>query len=303
VVYIAPVAAIGVDVGGSGVRAARVGPAGIEGPRAERSLDRSLDAAEVEGRLRAVVAELGPRPQDAGVAVAFPGFRDVDGRVLFAANLPGLDGAVVHELVAPAAAGLAVRSLPDLAAAALAEARLGAGRGVERFLCVALGTGVNAALTVGGEVLEVAYGSFGDAGHVNVEPDGPECPCGGRGCLEAVASGVAFARDGAPLGLPDGAAVVAAAREGHPEAAAIVERAGTALGRAIASWSVIAFPQRVAVSGGLAGAGDLLLEPARRELRRVGPPYVVEPIEIVLGRLGSDATLAGAGLAALEDRP
>jgi hypothetical protein len=59
----------------------------------------------------------------------------------------------------------------------------------------------------------------------------------------------------------------------------------------------------VAVSGGLAGAGDLLLEPARRELRRVGPPYVVEPIEIVLGRLGSDATLAGAGLAALEDRP
>jgi glucokinase len=293
------VRAIGVDVGGSGVRAARVSAGGIEGPRAGRPLDRTLGADEVAERLRAVLAELEPEPGDAGVAVAFPGFRDTDGRVLFAANLPGLDGAVVHELLAPAAAGLSVRSLPDLAAATLAEARLGAGRGVERFLCAALGTGANAALTVAGRVTDVAYGCFGDAGHVNVEPDGPDCPCGGRGCLEAVASGVAFARDGAPLGLGDGAAVVAAARDGHEGAGEIVERAGTALGRAIASWSAIAFPDRVAITGGLSAAGELLLEPARRELRRVGAPYVVERMEIVLGELGGDATLAGAGLSAL----
>jgi glucokinase len=294
------VRAIAVDVGGSGVRAARVGPAGLDGARAERPLDRTLDAAELAERVRSAVAELQPGPGDAGVAVAFPGFRDADGRVAFAANLPGLDGVLVEELLEPVAGGLAVSGLPDLAAAALAEARLGAGRGVERFLCAALGTGVNAALTVGGRVVDVAYGCFGDAGHVIVEPDGPECACGGRGCLEAVASGAALARDGAALGLPDAAAVVRAARDGRQEAAAIVARAGTALGRALASWGAISFPERVAVTGGLSAAGDLLLEPARAELRRVGAPYVVERMEVVLGELGADSTLAGAGLAALD---
>jgi glucokinase len=292
--------AIGVDVGGSGVRAARVSVAGIVGPRASLPLDRTLERNEVAERLRAVVAELRPRPDDAGVGVAFPGFRDAGGRVAFAANLPGIDGAFLPELLEPASEGLPVEPLPDLAAAALAEARLGAGRGVERFICTALGTGVNAALTVGGEVVDVAFGCFGDAGHVNVEPDGPECPCGGRGCLEAVASGIAFERAGAPLGLSDGAAVVAAARDGHRDAAAIVSRAGTALGRAISSWSAIAFPERVAVTGGLATAGELLLGPARQELHRVGPPYVVAHVEIALGDLGTDAALVGAGLAALS---
>jgi glucokinase len=294
------VRAIGVDVGGSGVRAARVGPAGLDGARPERPLDRTLDAAELAERVRSAVAELEPGPGDAGVAVAFPGFRDADGRVAFAANLPGLDGVLVEELLEPVAGGLTVSGLPDLAAAALAEARLGAGRGVERFLCAALGTGVNAALTVGGRVVDVAYGCFGDAGHVIVEPDGPECGCGGRGCLEAVASGAALARDGAKLGLPDAAAVVRAARDGRQDAAAIVARAGTALGRALASWSAISFPERVAVTGGLSAAGDLLLEPARAEQRRVGAPYVVERMEVVLGELGADSTLAGAGLAALD---
>jgi glucokinase len=301
VVYIRAVRAIGVDVGGSGVRAARVGANGIDGPRAARTLDRTLGREQVAERLRDVVAELQPGADDAGVAVAFPGFRDDAGRVAFAANLPGLDGLVVEEVLAPVADGLALRGLPDLAAAAVGEARLGAGRGAERFLCVSLGTGVNAALTAGGTVVDVAYGCFGDAGHVNVEPDGPECPCGGRGCLEAVASGAAFAREGAPLGLRDGAAVVAAARAGHPEAGAIVARAGAALGRALAGWAAIAFPERVAVTGGLSAAGELLLGPAREELERVGAPYVVERMEIVMGELGADAALTGAGLTALAE--
>jgi glucokinase len=277
-----------------------VGDGGVDGPRAARPLDRTLDAGAVAERLRSVLAELEPGPPDAGVAVAFPGFRDSEGRVAFAANLPGLNGALVEELLAPVGGGLAVSGLPDLAAAALGEARLGAGRGVERFLCASLGTGVNAALTADGRVVDVAYGCFGDAGHVSVEPDGPECGCGGRGCLESIASGAAFARDGAPLGLPDAAAVFGAARKGHEGAAAIVARAGVALGRAIASWGAIAFPDRVAVTGGLSAAGELLLEPARAELRRVGPPYVVDRMELVIGELGADAALVGAGLAALD---
>jgi glucokinase len=287
-----------VDIGGSGVRAARVGADGIEGPRAVRRLDRTLSHEEIAEQLRAVVAELGPGDGVAGVGVAFPGFPDDDGRISLVANLPGLNGMPLEEELGPVTAA-PVSAIPDLAAAALAEARIGAGLGSQRFLCTAIGTGVNAALTVDGQIRDVSAGCFGDAGHVIVEPDGPECFCGGRGCLEAVCSGLALARDGAPLGLDDGAAVIDAAREGDAGALAIVERAGVALGRAIASWTAIAFPDRVAVAGGVAAAGDLLLDPARAELQRVGVPYLVDELQIVLGALGAEATLAGAGLAAL----
>ncbi len=110
-----------------------------------------------------------------------------------------------------------VAVVPDLAAAALGEHRLGSGRGVERFLCVALGTGANAAAVVGGVPVDTAFGCLGDAGHVKVEADGPPCPCGGRGCLEAVASGHALARDGAALGHAGAREVVAAASAATPQ--------------------------------------------------------------------------------------
>jgi glucokinase len=167
-------------------------------------------------------------------------------------------------------------------------------------LVAALGTGANAALVVDDRVVATAFGCLGDAGHVVVEPDGPPCPCGGVGCLEAIASGPALARAGQAIGAPAAGLVVAAARTGDPQARAIVERAGVALGRAIVSWSVMTFPDVVVVGGGVADAGELLLAPARREVVRLGTPYVVERLEIVAAGLGRDATLVGAGLVALE---
>ncbi len=275
------VTALALDIGGSGVRAARVGPEGVRGPVERRPLDATLTQDEVVRRLRDTLAALSPA-DDAGVGVSFPSFLDERGRVGWCLNLPGLDGVDLRAALAPVAGGLAVRPVPDLAAAALAEARLGSGRGVERFLCVAIGTGVNAAMTVGGRLLETAVGCLGDAGHVSVEPDGgPPCACGGVGCLEAIASGPALARAG-----------------GSDEALA---RAGRGLGRAIAAWSALLWPERVAVGGGVAAAvGERLLEPARTERRRVGASYIVGRIELVPAALGPDAALAGAGLLALE---
>jgi len=273
--------ALALDIGGSGVRAARIGPEGLRGPVERRPLDAALPQGEVVRRLVEALAALAPAG-DAGVGVSFPSFLDDRGRVGWCLNLPGLDGVDLRSALAPAAGGLPVRPIPDLAAAALAEARLGAGRGVERFLCVALGTGVNAAMTVGGRLLETAVGCLGDAGHVSVEPDGgPPCACGGVGCLEAIASGPALTR------------------AGHtPEALA---RAGRALGRAIAAWSALLWPERVAVGGGVASVwGEALLEPARAELLRVGASYIVGRIELVPAVLGPDAALTGAGLAVLE---
>lgn len=288
--------ALAVDIGGSGVRAARVAD-GLGEP-ARRALARGLEREELLARVVGAAREAGAAGVEAA-AVAIPSFVGEDGRVLDCPSLPALEGvALAAEL--EAALGVDVAVVPDLAAATLGEARHGSGRGVRRFVCTALGTGVNAGAVADGRLVETAFGCLGDAGHVLVDPDGPPCPCGGRGCLEAVASGYALVRDGASLGYPDGRAVVAAARAGRADAAALLERAGTALGRAIATWSVLLWPERVAVAGGLAAAGELLLEPARHELRRVGTPYVVGRLEIVPATLGADATLVGAGVVAAE---
>jgi glucokinase len=235
------------------------------------------------------------------VCIAVPSFVMADGSLGPIPSLPALEG--VHlDLDVRArttiAAGATVTVVPDLSAAALGEWRLGVGRGVSRFLCVAIGTGVNAGAVVEGRLVETAFGSLGDAGHVLVDPAGPACPCGGVGCLEAVCSGFALARDGAPMGLPDARAVVDAAREGDERAAALIRAAGTALGRAVSSWSVLMWPQVVAVAGGVSAAGDLLLDPARDELHRIGPPYVCQDIRLLPAELGASATLAGAALLA-----
>jgi glucokinase len=292
--------ALAVDIGGSGLRAARVDASGRPGPAERRSLSADLTTDDILLRLRDALSALDGNALDAALVVSAPGYVDEAGRVHFCNNLPGLNGVNFASTLAEVVPGRPVHTIPDLAAATIGEAVFGAGRGVERFLCTAIGTGVNAAMTVNGRLLETVAGCLGDAGHVLVEPDGPRCPCGGTGCLEAVASGLALTRDGAPHDLPDAAAVVAAARQGHAAAAAIVERAGVALGRAMATWCSMLWPHRIAVGGGVGLAGDLLLVPARRELRRVGVPYLTESVEIVTAQLGPDAGLIGAGVCAID---
>lgn len=275
------------DIGGSGLRAARAGPGGIAGPVVRRPLRRETGLDEL---LATLAAAVGPAPDV--LAVAIPSFLLPDGTVVDCPTLPSLQGVALAAAIAAATGAGDVLVLPDLAAAATGEYRLGTGRGVGRFLCVALGTGANAAAIVDGALVETAFGCLGDAGHVIVEPDGPPCACGGRGCLEAVASGWALGGDGR--------AVAERASSGDEAARALLERAGVGLGRAIASWSALLWPERVAVGGGVAGAGDLLLEPARRELHRVGAPYIVDRIEVVPALLGGEATLAGAALFAYD---
>ena len=292
---------LALDIGGSAVRAARVREDGTTGPVSLRPLHVGLTRAELRNRVEEAFRSVDPRLElDGAIGVAIPAFLDPDGRARCAVNLPALEGVEPSELLRRVASDFPVVPIPDVAAAALAEAYLGAGRGAERFLCVSLGTGANAAMVVGGRLLETAFGCLGDAGHVVVEPEGPACLCGGRGCLEAVASGVALARDGAAFGLDSARAVIDAALGGDPDATAIVARAGRALGCAIASWAAIFWPERVAVSGGLSAAADLLLNPAREEMTRLGADYIVGDIEVVAGAFGSSATLIGAGLFAFE---
>lgn len=290
---------IAVDIGASALRAATTSLDGDLHRRAARPLRFDDTIEDLRTAFREVIAALEPGTDVGAVGVAIPGFLDRNRKVRPGIHLSQMVGMHVAAEFADASGVREVVVLPDLAAAAIAEAAAGADL-ADRLLCVGLGTGANAALAVAGKVVDVADGALGDAGHVVVEPEGPVCPCGGRGCLEAVCSGIALARGGAHFGLDDGRAVIEAARAGRGEAVGLLDRAGVALGRAIASWAAMTVPDRVAVVGGLSMAGDLLLEPARRELGRIAQPRYAARLPILAGVLGPDAALVGAGMAAAD---
>ncbi|MGV8978330.1 MAG: ROK family protein [Cellulomonas sp.] len=291
-----PADAIAVDLGGTSVRIARVGVDGhLLGDAVRRAVGRTTTRADVVEIVVDACRELAvPHPDH--VAVAIPSFVLDDQTMAECPSIPALTGSDLGGLLSDATGAGRVHIFPDIACAALAEQRLGTGVGSSRFVCVALGTGANAGAVVNGMPVATAFGCLGDAGHVLVDPDGPACPCGGRGCLESITSGWALARDGAALGLATAAEVTRAAQAGDVRATRLLTRAGVMLGRACATWSAMIWPDTIAVAGGLSGAGELLLAPARAEMHRVGAPYIVDGIRLMTATLGDEATLVGAGL-------
>jgi glucokinase len=307
--------AVAFDLGGTWLRATteQRGVAGLERIRLSSSITPAELGEQIWQLAVAVSGERAPAPDV--ITIAVPTFVSSEGRLLDCPALPSLSGARLADLVrhrwvrgsrtsevqgpvhdsGPSVARLPeVRVIPDIAAAALGEAAFGTGRGVPRFLCVAIGTGANAAAVIDGHLLTTVHGCLGDAGHVVIEPDGLACTCGGRGCLETRASGWALDREAAALGLAGAAALVSAAVAGEPRAARALARAGVALGCAMATWSVLIWPDVIAVAGGVSQAGESLLEPAREALARHAPPYVGGMIRVVVAQLGSDATLVGS---------
>jgi glucokinase len=244
---------------------------------------------------RAAVAEHGPI-EAAGVGA--PGVLDyAHGRAAFLPNLPGPWAAT--PLVDPIAAGLGVRVslINDARAFTLGELRLGAGQGCDNLLCVGLGTGVGGGVAVNGRLHIGVDGTAGEFGHQTVELDGRACGCGNRGCIETYASGPAIARDG---GQSTPELVAEAAKAGDDRALATFEQAGRYLGVAIANAVVLLAPQRVVIGGGVAAAGDLLLDPIRSEVERRVHVVPTEQIGISLAALGSYAGAIGAALWGLE---
>jgi glucokinase len=203
----------------------------------------------------------------------------------------------------------------DANLAALAEARLGAGTGYRMVLFVGLGTGIGGGLVIGGRV-ERGRGFLGELGHLTLDPSGPLCACGRRGCWEALVSGTALGRDAAalaaahPLGAvartaagtgPRGEHLEAAAASGDPAARSRLEAAGIWLGRGLANLVAALDPNVIVVGGAAAGAGEALLGPARAALADwvEGRGYRA-PTPVVSARFGPQAGLVGAALAAGE---
>ena len=185
-------------------------------------------------------------------------------------------------------------------ATALAEWRLGAGRGVTDLIALALGTGVGGGIVLDGRL----YRGWAEVGHIVVEADGPPCQgnCDGRGHLEALASGEAAERAAREIwGDPDAHRLVTEARVGEERARAAIERIGHYLGVAIGSLVNVLVPDVVVVGGGFgAAAWELLREPALAAARREALSPADETLRIVPAELGDDAGLVGAGLVGFE---
>lgn len=282
---------LGLDLGGTNIKAALV-----ERKHGELRLaatDACPTAAPdgpeaVLERVSALGRRLGPA-DSAGLAL--PGH--FDARTGTGTLLPNLLGDWVGRPIGGPVGkrlGLPVALVNDVRALTLAELRLGAGRGARDLVCVALGTGVGGGLVIDGR-LHLGLGHAGEIGHTTVDPDGPPCGCGNRGCLDRMAGADAIA---ALAGQSSVAAAAEAARAGDPAALAAFERAGEYVGRALAGAVVLLWPERVVVGGGVANAGDALFAPLRAELRRRA--CVAPEIPVVRAELGTHAGAVGAAL-------
>src|SRR3989475_11399462 len=193
------------------------------------------------------------------VGVGMPGVLDPDAGVTrFIPNIPGnWDGVEVTDEVA-GAVGSRCRLINDARAFALAEHGRGAGRGATSMLGITLGTGVGGGLVLDGRLHLGYQGTAGEFGHQTILPDGPQCGCGNRGCLETLAQASAIA---GACGQPSVEEAVAAARGGDLRAQEGLRNAGRYLGIGVSNGVVLVGVDRVVLGGGVAGAGEMLLEP------------------------------------------
>lgn len=257
--------------------------------------------------------ELGGRL--AAVGLGAPGLVDRSGTLRYGPNLPGvvdLDlSSVLHDAV-----GLPVAVDNDATCAAWGEHERGAARGRNHSITITLGTGIGAGITVKGEVLRGANGFAGEAGHMVVDPDGPLCPCGRRGCWERYASGsglARLAREAAHAGVaprvvalaggePEdvrGEHVTAAAGEGDAAALTVLDHFGWWVAVGIANLVNVFDSEMVVIGGGLIEAGDLVLDPTRRAYRELVLAADRRPaVDIVSAELGERAGAIGAALLA-----
>ncbi|WP_116247158.1 ROK family transcriptional regulator [Nocardiopsis sp. FIRDI 009] len=189
----------------------------------------------------------------------------------------------------------------DANLAALAERRIGAGEGAEHLIHLVIGEGVGAGIVLSGELFRGAGGTAGEIGHIALDPRGPVCRCGNRGCLETFV-GARYLLDMLPQnsevargpGGPRVADVVAAARSGDLGSRRVIAEAGTALGQGLAIAANLFNPDRVTVGGDLAEAGELLLDPMTRAMELGALGGAREDLTLVSGALGRDAALYGA---------
>jgi glucokinase len=309
---------IGVDMGGTKLLAGAVDM----GFSVHRRAQRSVAGLDQSSLLDVVVDAVQEARESAGgeiegVGFGIPSLIDQrTGRSVISVHLP-LAGVPFADVMAERL-GLPVFVDNDANVAVLAEHRAGAARGCSEVVVLTIGTGIGGGLILGGELYRGAVGAAGELGHVVIDMDGPPCQgnCPNRGCLEALASGSALAREalriarerqnsGLARAVADGRElagplVTELAHDGDPDAVEALRLIGTRLGVGIANYVNIFNPEVVVIGGGVIAAGELLLAPAREEMLRRALPPSRDEVRIVAARFGVEAGMIGAATLAFD---
>jgi glucokinase len=307
---------IGVDLGGTKALVGVLDGTEVLYESREASTGQSEDEL-VDLLVREVSEARDARPGAKAVGLGIPATMDHDRGVAVAAvNLP-LSDLPIRDLIEERV-GLPVFVDNDGNVAALAEYLYGAAQGKPNTVMLTVGTGIGGGLVLGGEIYRGATGAGAELGHTVIQADGPPCQgnCPNHGCVEALASGTALGREGLAVAEStpdsalgkllaagekvDGTAVTKAALAGDETAIGVFELIGSRLGVACSSFANIFQPDAIVVGGGVIAAGDLLLDPARREVReRALNPMNRTPI--LEATLGNDAGMIGAAALARVD--
>jgi glucokinase len=309
---------IGVDMGGTKLLAGAVDTDFF----VHRRVQRSVSGLDQSGVLDAAVEAVQEARTLAGSDVEAVGFGIPSlmdrrtGRAVIAVNLPLFD-VPFADLMAERL-GLPVFVDNDANMAILAEHRAGAARGADHALMLTVGTGIGGGVIADGELYRGGVGAAGELGHITIDLNGPPCQgnCPNHGCLESLASGTALAREalriaqeradcGLALALAEGRElagplVAELAYDGDAAALEVLELIGTRLGVGIASLVNIFNPEVVVIGGGVIGAGELLLAPARAEVARRALPPSRDEVRIVPARFGAEAGMVGAAAFAFD---
>jgi len=299
--------ALAIDVGGTKLAAAVVEPGGRLVTWAQVPTPRDLDSEPLwrtlDALLDQVLASAGicSPAELAGVGAGCGGPMEWPAGVVSPLNIPAWRSFPLRDRLRQRFGPIPVRVHNDAICLVAGEHWRGAGRGAGNVLGMVVSTGVGGGLILDSRVIEGASGNAGHIGHVVVDPEGgPECACGGRGCLEAIARGpalVAWAQgQGWRPGQPDATAKDLAddGAHGHPVGLAAMRRAGRALGIAISSATHLCDLEVAAIGGGLSQAGALLFEPLEESLHAHAKLAFTRRLRVVPAALGQSAGLVGA---------
>jgi glucokinase len=311
---------VGVDIGGTKCLALVLDGEGQI--LAEQRVATARGAQAVVDRLVAVIDDirgsLAPGGHDvAAVGAGAPGLVDHRGVLRTAPNLPGVEELPLRSLLEERT-GLPVQVDNDATCAAWGERQMGAAQGRDDVVVVTLGTGIGGGLVLGGRLYRGANGFAAEVGHMIVDPDGPACPCGGRGCWERYASGsglarmareaVASGKAARPLQLAGGDVagltgqhVTTAAAEGDADAVDLMHGFGWWVALGLANLANTFDPTMFVLGGGLGHVADLFIESTRDAFSHLVLAATHRPpVEIVPARLGELAGAIGAALIARE---
>jgi glucokinase len=308
---------IGIDAGGTKLLGGVVDDDLAVHSRVHRLWDRTDKPSVLEKMVEAVREALDVAPDAEAVGFGIPSLVDPARAVSQWSNHLPLDDVGFRDLMSERL-GLPVYVENDTNAALLAERAYGAARGCLDAVMLTLGTGIGGAVAIGGRLHRGATGSAGELGHVVVDMNGPPCPgkCPNRGCLEVMASGNAIGREGeaaarsaptSPLGqalaagrIVSGALVTELAHDGDPVAQSVLALVGRRLGVGLASLANALDPEVIVIGGGAIAADEMLLQPAREEMRMRSLPPPAANVRVVRAHFGEEAGMLGAALLALD---